>query len=500
MITIVSTPVVGNFPDLSPRVNPPDASLLGNALRPSAAADRLRQPGALAVTTGQQPGLFGGPMYVVHKALAARAVARCLEQRWDRPVVPVFWLAGDDHDWDEATHTAWWTPSGEVVDWALHARDARAPQLAMSQEPLPADVAAARDRFADDLPQGPAREAALDWIDRHWRTGATLHSAYASALAELFEPLGIATLDATASDMKRAQQPLIRQALLRSTELDATLAALPDPEAWVGAGAGLTLVFLEAAAGRDRLLRDGDQFRTRRSGERFSQDALLEMLDAEPERFSANVLLRPVVEAALVPTVGYVAGPGEMRYLTRQAAALYPVLDVAVQSPIPRWGGAVVDGVTARLLLRLGLEAVPVLQDDGALGSAVLRSDLPESIPTALQKLRAAIDATSADVTALGETIDPVLARAIESRRRRLQFVSDDLERLMVRHHRKRDDIAWAQYLRLRARLMPQGRPQERVIGVAAALGRWGNEWIDAAAQAADTWASQALASVESPA
>lgn len=498
MISIVSTPIAGAFPDLVPRLNPPDASLLGNALLPSAAADRLRQPDALAVTTGQQPGLFGGPMYVVHKALAARAMARCLEQRWERPVVPVFWLAGDDHDWDEATRTAWWTPSGEVVEWSLRSRDVQAPQLPMSAEPLPIDFAAARDRLADDLPPGPERDATLAWIDRHWRTGATIHSAYASALAELFEPLGIATLDATAAGLKHAQVPLIREALLRSREIDATLAALPDAEAWVGAGEGLTLVFLEAGAGRDRLARDGDRLRTRRGGESFTEAELLSLLELEPARFSANVLLRPVIEAALVPTVAYVAGPGELRYLTRQASAVYPLLDVPVQHPVPRWGGAVIDDVAARLLRRLDLDPEAVLRDDGTLGRAVMRRDVPEAIPLALEQLREAIDAISADLMRSAATIDAVLDRAIESRRRKLQHVREDLDRLMLRHHRKRGDVAWAQYLRLRARLMPLDRPQERVIGVAAALGRWGQPWIAAASESADQWAAGSVQALES--
>jgi bacillithiol biosynthesis cysteine-adding enzyme BshC len=498
MLTIIPTPVAGRFPELAPRVSPPDAALLGDALLPSDAANRLRQPGALAVTTGQQPGLFGGPMYVVHKALAARALARCLEQQWDRPVVPVFWLAGDDHDWDEATRTAWWTPNGEVVDWSLHPRPAQAPQRAMSAEPLPNDVAAARDRLADDLPPGTARDAALAWIDRHWVHGATIHSAYATAITELFAPLGIATLDATAPGLKRAQQALIREALLKSAELDAALATLPEQDAWVGAGEGLTLVFLEAAAGRDRLLRDGERFRTRRSGESFSQAELLQLLEQEPGRFSANVLLRPVVEAALVPTVAYVAGPGELRYLTRQAAVLYPILDVAPQAVVPRWGGAVADEVTTRLLARLELEPAAVLGDDGAVGREVLRRDLPEEIPAALAQVREAVETSASDLSAAGASIDAVLDRAIESRRRRLRHVLEDLEHLMLRHHRKRGDIAWSQYLRVRARLMPLDKPQERVIGVAAALGRWGHAWIDEAAHAAEAWAEQALSRVES--
>ncbi len=497
MTTIISTPVPGRLPEIVPLDSPPDATLLGDALLPSEAADRLRVPRTLAVTTGQQPGLLGGPICVDYKALAARALARCLEQRWDRPVVPTFWLAGDDHDWDEATRTAWWTPKGEVVDWSLRPRSAQAPQRAMSSEPLPDDITAARDRFADDLPPGPERDAALSWIDRHWRAGATIHSAYAAAITELFAPLGIATIDATAAGLKRAQQPLIRDALLQSTALDAALADLPADDAWPGAGDGLTLVFLEASAGRDRLVRDGERFRTRRRGEVFEQAELLSLLEREPGRFSANVLLRPVVEAALLPTVAYVAGPGELRYLTRQARVLYPLLGVKPQAAVPRWGGAVVDATTTRLLSRLGLEATTVLRNDAAVGREILQRDLPAEIPSALARVRAAVETAAEELTAAGASIDAVLDRAVESRRRKLSHLLDDLERLMIRHHRKRGDTLWGQYLRVRSRLMPLDRPQERVIGVAAALGRWGSEWIDLAGRAADDWAEAAIGTTE---
>ncbi len=486
-LRIVSHPVPGVTPTPAPRES---VAAAADLLRPSAATERLRLPGALAVTTGQQPGLFGGPMYVVHKALAARAVARCLERHWDRPVVPVFWLAGDDHDFAEATRTAWWTRADEVVEWRLPPRADDAPQHPMAAEPLPIrDVAAARERLAADLAPGAARDHALAWIDRHWRAGATIHSAFATAIAELLEPLGIAMLDATAAPMKRAQVRLLLDAVDRSSVLDHALAHLPERDAWVGAGEGHTLVFVEAAAGRDRLVRDGDAFRTRRSGERFTRDELAALLQREPERFSANVLLRPVVEAALLPTAAYVAGPGELRYLTRQAAALYPLLDVEPQAPLPRWGGSVIDAVSERLLGRLALDANAVLDDRGALGRMMVRRDLDGRVPAAIEELQAAIDATAATLQEAGTAIDPVLARAIESRRRKLRFVTEDLERLMERHHKKRDGIAWSQFRRLRTRLLPLDQRQERTIGVAAALGTWGEEWITAAAKAADAWA-----------
>lgn len=492
-LRIATTPVSGEWPALSPRTAPTDPVLLADAFGDPGLAARLQLPGALAVTTGQQPGLFGGPMYVVHKALAARALALSLERQWQRPVVPVFWLAGDDHDWDEATRTAWWTRTDEVIEWRLAPREPQAPQRPMSAEPLPDEMAAARERLADDLPPGDARDATIAWIDRHWREGATIHGAFSSALAELLTPLGVVTFDATSVAVKQAQRPWIARALERSDEIDGALAALPEREEWVAAGQRLTLVFIEAEQGRDRLVRDGDGFRTRRSGQRFSLADLHQLLDQAPGRFSANVLLRPVVEAALLPTVAYVAGPGELRYLTRQARAVYAPLEVTPQAPVPRWGAVVVDRVTDRLLGRVGTGLDEVLHDDGTLGREVLARDLPAEIPDAIARLDARIDEVAGDLTAIGRGIDPVLERAIESRRRRLRFVSDDLERLMLRHHRKRSDILWAQYRRLRNRVVPLDRPQERVMGVAAALGRWGDEWIAEAASAAESWADAAL-------
>ncbi len=487
-VHVLSHPVAGALPALAPRAGEVEPRLI-EAFLPSAATDRLRLPGALAVTTGQQPGLFGGPMYVVHKALAAAAVARELEQAWQRPVVPVFWMAGDDHDWAEATRTAWWTAEGDVVQWSLSPRPDGAPQLPMASEPVPAAARAARDRLAEDLPAGQDRDRAIAWIDRHWQPDRTLQAAFVGAVGELLADRGVACLDATAGPLKRAQTPLIMAALEQASSLDATLATVDDAGTGIGAGDGATLVFYVGAAGRDRLIADGDRFRTRRGGEQFTRAEIFGLLDQHPERFSANVLLRPVVEAALLPTVAYVAGPGELRYLSRQASLLYPPLGVTAQPPIPRWGGTVIDAVSTRLLGRLDLTAEQLLADDGTLGRAVLRRDLAPEIPAAIARLRDSIDETATDLGRVGQLIDPVLARAIESRRRRLGFVAEDLERLMERHLRKRDDIAYAQYRRLRQRLRPLDQPQERVIGVAAALGRWGDRWLDAATVAADSWA-----------
>lgn len=462
------------------------------ALAPALLGDdddgKLAAPGALVVTTGQQPGLFTGPLYTVHKALAARALARRLERDWGRPVVPLFWLAGDDHDYAEASTASWLDAEGRLDAWSLPPRAADAPQHAMAREPLVA-IAEGLDHLERSLPEGPDRDRTLAWLRRWYRSGATIHGAYAGALAELLAPWGVRCLDATHPAVKRAQVPLLREALVRSAELDALLAALPDAGTGITAGEGATLVFLETDAGRERLVRDGDAFRARRSGERFTREALDALLDQMPERFSANVLLRPVVESAILPTVAYVAGPGEYRYLTAQAAALYAPLGATAQVPVPRWAGTVIDARGDRLLDRLHLDAERVLEDDGTLARDILRRDLPSEVPAALATLRQAVTAASRMLDQAGRTIDPVLERAVAGRERKLAAVTDDLERLMERHLRKRDDIAHAQYRRLQAALRPGGAPQERRLTAASMLARYGDAWLDAVVRATEAWA-----------
>jgi bacillithiol biosynthesis cysteine-adding enzyme BshC len=456
-----------------------------------AAFARLHAPGALVVTTGQQPGLFTGPAYTVHKALAAAALAAELSTRWQRPVVPLFWLAGDDHDFAEASTASWLDANGTLTEWHLPPRAADAPQRSVAHESLGSDILTGLQALEASLPAGPDRDATLLWLRKHYLPGHTLHEAYAGAVAELLAPYGVVCIDPTHVAFKRAQVPLLRTALERAGELDAALAALPPAETGIAAGEGATLVFYETEAGRDRLLIDGEGFRGRRNATQFTRAGISQELDAHPERFSANVLLRPVVEAALLPTVSYVAGPGEFRYLTRQAATLYPLLGVTPQRPLLRWSGTVIEPWADRLLDRLGLSADALLDDDGTVGRQVLRRDLPDDVPLALTQLREAIQTSSQTLIASGRAIDGVLERAITSRQRRLSQVADDLERVLERHLRKRGDIAFAQYRRLREALRPSGAPQERVLSAPSFLARHGAEWSDAVRAATTTWASR---------
>ncbi len=481
-----------------------EAALVPSAARDEAVA-RLRAPGALAVTTGQQPGLFTGPLYTLHKALSAAALARVLQRRWSRPVVPVFWAAADDHDFAEASQASWIGPDGTVVTAALPPRPPEAPLTPMYREPLGPGLGPALDQLAEGLAPSEFRDATLEWLHRHYRADATVAGAYAGALAELLAPAGVVVLDSAHPAVKRAAAPLLLRALAEAAELDGELdrhaeaMGITSRTSGVAVGDGASLVLLEAAQGRDRLVAYDGGFTTRRSRERLSLDDAARIAQTEPTRLSPNVLLRPVVESALLPTVAYLAGPGELRYLGL-TGPVYRRLEVTRQRPIPRWSGLLVEPKVDRVLEKFGITLEELLEPGGALEVRLVRSRLPPEATEALAGLRGAVEAGYEALGRSAERIDPTLARPVQNARNQALAGAQEIEKKLVQHLKKRQDTELGQIARARAAVLPNGKPQERVLTAAPFLARHGPTLVEALTDAIEGWYLGALEGASQPA
>lgn len=465
---------------------------------------RLRNPETLVVTTGQQPGLFAGPLYTVYKALSAAALARELERRWTRPVVPVFWLANDDHDFAEARSAHWLGADGDVVTAQLAERPADAPLTPMYKLRLGPEVEDLLAQFRDSHPDTPARGEAVEWLTRHYVAGGTVGGAYGGALAELLAPFGVVCLDSTDAAVKAAAAPLILRALELAGPLDAALSAhARELEAQgtrlrVTVGDGATLGFIEHAEGRDRLVADNGRFHARRSGASFTLDDLAEAARATPERLSPNVLLRPVIESAILPTVAYVAGPGELAYLP-MCAPIYTALEVPLQRYVPRWSGIVVEPRVDRVLAKFDANLDELLAADHALEARVVRAQVPVTVAEAAQRLRAAIEREYGLLGPEAVAIDPTLTRPVENARHHALTGLGDLEKKIQQHLRKREATELAQIARARTAVLPGGKSQERVLTAAGVIARHGASFLDTVNETVAQWYRTALAGGGSP-
>jgi len=458
----------------------------------------LSHPEAVVVTTGQQPGLFTGPLYTVYKALSARALATLLSARWERPVVPLFWLAGDDHDFAEANHTAWLASDGTTARAALPDRAGDAPLTPMSRERLGPAVLEALDRLERSLPATGEAAETVAWLRRSYHPDSTVAGSFAAALAELLAPFGVVCFDSTHHSVKRASARIFMKAVGLAQDLDRDLEArarslvAADADPRVAVGDGASLVMVEGRLGRDRLMVDGTRLVTRRSGEEFTLKDLHEIAAETPERLSPNVLLRPVLESALLPTVAYVAGPGELRYLPL-AEPVYQRLRVPRQLPVPRWSGLVVEARVDRVLGKYGASLDELLAPGEALEHRVVRQEMPAAVPHALRDMRRAVEEGFGTLQDIATGIDPTLERAVLGAKHRTERPLHHIAQRLERHLKRVREVEMRQIGRAREAVLPGGKPQERVLTVASYLARFGSAFLDDTADAVLAWYAGAL-------
>ena len=468
---ILSTPLpmaAGTLPAGKPRRVDPD--VLASVL-PGPGRERLAAGEVLAITTGQQPALFTGPLYTVYKALSAVALAQRVERERGVPVVPVFWVAADDHDFAEANHAAVLGRDGELVKIVLRERSHEAPQLPLFRELLGLEIRRALDTLEAALPDSECKPDVRHWLEACYRPDASLADAGADALRQLLGGRGLAVFRAHDRHAKRAAAPWLLKALNET---------LPD---------GLTPVMVEGQLGRDRLSKDDGIFVTRRGGERFTR-AQLESIAAEtPERLSPNVLLRPVIEAALFPTLAYVGGPGEMEYLP-EAAPLFSSLGVAPQAHVPRWSGVIIEARVDKILNKHGLTPADFAGQPGTLETRIAKAELPPELAESLKALRAEVESRFARVSGEVQQLDPTLERTVQSARNAALAGTNEIEKKLIASLKRTQGTLVSQLARARAALMPDGKPQERVLTSVSFLARYGGTLLDQIDAEVARWAA----------
>jgi bacillithiol biosynthesis cysteine-adding enzyme BshC len=433
--------------------------------------------GAAAVVTGQQVGLFLGPLYTIYKAASAVAVARALADAAGVPVAPVFWLQTEDHDLPEIAscgvpHGAACEPIGVPVDPAS--------RTSIAHLALPPEVERCLAAVAERIEPGAAGAEHVARLRRHYRAGARWADAFAGVLAELFAPEGLVVIDprdlrdpalaaAAAPVHARALElagPIATALIARGEEL--ARAGRPAP-VHVRPGAPLSFFHPAGAAGpRVRLESIGaDAFTEVGAGRAHTRAALLAALGDDPLRFSTSALLRPLVQDAILPTAAYVGGPGELAYL-EQLPPVYRLFDQPPPVVLPRARFRVVDVRARRLLDRLGITAADAERPEPALLDRLRPAGAAPDAAAVAARLLAPFLAGHAALAAELGAPDPGLTKALARTRGTVERAVGRLGARVERAASYADAARVDAVRRLQARLAPGGAPQERVLGLPA--------------------------------
>lgn len=476
------------------RVAPPVLDALAaqeRELPPSAARrgqlDALARPGTTVVVTGQQVGLFLGPLYTFYKAATAVAVAQALERESGTRCVPVFWLQTEDHDFAEVDHchvlAADGTPRRLIVA-ADPERDARS---SLAHRRLGPDVEATLAALSDALGAAPAAPEVLAILRAHYRPGAGMAQAFARTIAELFADDGLVVFDPRVPAVARLAAPLYRQAIERHEEIGALLAERAQALAGAGFEAQIplrrscSLVFFHDGSvqgPRYRLERagPGGGWRLAGQGRAVAEGELGACLADDPLRFSTSALLRPLVQDSLFPTAATVGGPAEMAYFA-QLGPLYDLFNLPAPLAVLRARFRCVDGKARQLLQKLGLRPADLEHPPEAVARALAETLAAPNVP-APKALAEELELTLAPVLErlCGAVVaaDPTLSRPAERTRAHLR---QTIEKLMGKYAQalcRRDEVAFQRLERLRAALYPQQTPQERFYGWPSIAARTG--------------------------
>jgi len=444
--------------------------------------EAVRQGRGYVVTTGQQPGLLGGPLYSLYKAVTAACLADHLEQQLGRPVAPVFWTASEDHDWQEADHAHWVDLENQLHRLTLP------PVAGAGQQPLQKLVMGpgvddVLDSLAGMMTGTDLAAAQLERLRQHYRREATLPEAFEGWLAELLEPLGVLFVQAHDPWLKQGSLAVLTKEIEQSAEHEVRLAARAAALEAAGYNVQVPIleggvnVFVEAEGGRERLYRDAEGFHLRHSGRRFTLQELASSLADDPSRFSPNVLSRPVVESAVLPTLAYVAGPGELAYFA-QLSPLFEAHGIEMPVIVPRLGATVVESKVDKVLRKFDLEISQMARPFHELAAERARDDMPEELRRALGAFRGAIGAQVGELTKAVQALDPTLKGTVGHVRSVAFDALDDVERKALNAVKRENEIGLQQLEKAHVHLFPEGQPQERCFNALYYLSRYGPEFI----------------------
>ncbi len=423
-----------------------------------ASISRLRA-GAVAVVSGQQVGLFGGPLYSLLKAASAVQLAAELSSK-GVDAVPLFWLATEDHD------------LAEVNQVPLPAADGRM-EIVTAPVKASANVPVGEVRFGEEIEPLVGRAAELldpelrAMLGSSYRAGETFGSAFGRLFNKIFAGTGLILMQPLDHDVHAIAKPLLRDALDRAAELDGKLllrgkelqaAGYHEQVKVTGSS---TLLFIFQNGERSVMQMAGEDFLVR--AERLTRAEIFERLEAHPEQFSANVLLRPVVQDYLLPTVVYFGGPSEIAYFA-QAAVVYQNLLGRITPVLPRLSLTVVNSRMQRLLRRYELRLPDLFRGETYLRELLASRVLPGVVQQQFAEGAQAVDKLIAQFREPLRKLDPTLVNAAEKAGLKMHHQVSRLAGKAARAELRKNEQLSREAAELMNGLFPANTLQERII------------------------------------
>lgn len=442
----------------------------------------LKFQNSFAVMTGQQLGLATGPLYTIYKTITAIKLAKSLSEKYpDYNFVPVFWLEGDDHDFDEVSTLKVLDNENSITTISYNdGLDAETNRGPMGEYTFDLTIDQNLEKLRSSLRETEFKSVILELLTKHYYAGATFKSAFVGLMRELFDEYGLILFDPQSSKVKDILRVIFKkdvekfrfiaeELILRSANLEEVYHAQVKVKP--------INLFYNEDSGRYSIEPTETDFRLKGKRKKFTAEELFEQIDFFPEKISPNVILRPICQDYLFPTAFYVGGPAEISYHA-QIVPYYEILNLTQPILYPRASATIIESRVQQILDKHDLKLQDFFYDNEQLALKIADSSSEIKVSDIFgrveKELLAVFEGLSQDITMIDPTLTDVVSGAKLKSEQYLNVVRDKA----LAAQKRKNEVIFRQIYKTSNVLYPDENLQERELNFIYFANKYGLDFI----------------------
>lgn len=447
--------------------------------------DRLKQENSVVVIGGQQAGILTGPLYSIHKIISVIKLAKEKEQQLGIPVIPVFWIAGEDHDYQEVNHL-FLSQDQKIEKWTYPEK--------VSEKRMVSDITINREQCSlwiegifETFGETEHTKQVIDFLNNCLETSMTYVDFFATIIMHLFKEHGLLIVDSGDPNFRVLNRDFMLKQLKNFPDI--TKLVLDQQERMSAEGFAKAIDLQDHSVNlffydqHDRTLLEFDPNQDEIIGKygkvRFSTDALIKVASDTPEKLSNNVVTRPLTQDWLFPTLAFIAGPGEIAYWA-ELQQVFEFMGIKMPPLVPRLNITLLERAVESDLGELNLDLLSVLKEGTNTNKvAFLESIKDQELETLFLDMKRSIAQQYEMLDRKTKEIDRGLLPMLKKNEDLVGKQIDFLERRIEQSLHFQHDVVIRKYDRIEASLRPLGAPQERILNIFYFFNQYGLSLID---------------------
>ncbi|MDP3023992.1 MAG: bacillithiol biosynthesis cysteine-adding enzyme BshC, partial [candidate division Zixibacteria bacterium] len=443
----------------------------------------LQKSDSLVVFTGQQVGLFGGPLYTIYKAITTLKLAQALSFRFSRPFVPLFWLDSEDHDFEEVRSTC-------IVDKENQIKEIKySPAKVSSGSPmyqvvLEEEITSCVELLKSSLHPSEFKDKVIQKLDEFYVKGETISNSIAKWMTTLLGKYGLVIVDAGDKELKKLAVDLFLKEIKNPGK---SMKLVKETGEKLGSSGyhqqvikpeEMINLFLEVEGRRSSLKWSGDLIELEGSDRKMTREEFNQIIENEPQRLSPNVLLLPLMRSHLFPTAVYIGGPGEISYYA-QLKSVFEFYDIPIPIVYPRASLSLIEDKVRQVFQKYSLDFIDLFQDTEILINSILKDKFPNPLDKILEEKREQIRESLNELENKLISSDPILKPNLENTRGKIDYELKRLGEKLFQVHRQKNQLLKGRIYKAKNNLLPENKLQERVLNLLPFLVKYGFEFVD---------------------